>query len=261
MGRLTWSVVCAVLITVPIGCSDDKSDAGGGGAGAPGGSGGGAAGMGGAGGLDTVTLSTMVTEAPSLDGQLFTGPPLEGVELCETDTTNCATTGMDGTASITLPAFQEFSFTLSKDGYAPYLAGDVSDVPVINTGSYPMLSDALMQQESERLMFEWPSDSTGLLALAAFPVQAGVVWGVDEQSAVAYYQDAEGVAQTDLTATTIFGRGGFYEVSEGVHEVDFGGAASNCSVRTAWPSGSAGQIRVPIRAGHLSFGSMDCDAP
>ena len=264
MKRLALGVVCCALIGIPIGCSSENGEQTGGSGGMAGAGGaagmGGDAGTGGAGGVDgTITLTATVTEAPSLDADMFTGPPLEGVELCETDTTNCATTGADGTASIMIAASQEFSFTLSKEGYAPYLAGDVSDVPVLSVGNYPMISDALMEAESERLTFEWPSNTTGLVGLAVFPLRAGVMWEIDDEGAIGYYHDADGVAQTDLTATTDSGRGGFYEASEGVREVDFGGAIPTCTVRTAWPTETVNRIRVPVQAGHISFGSMDCD--
>ena len=62
-------------------------------------------------------LSVTVTDAPSFED--FSGPPLEGVELCETDTTNCAMTDADGLASLMLPTDQEVSYTLSKEGYVP----------------------------------------------------------------------------------------------------------------------------------------------
>jgi hypothetical protein len=122
-----------------------------------------------------------------------------------------------------------------------------------------MITDAIMQAEAERLMIEWPSESTGLLSLAAFPLHAGVTWEIDEETANGFYFNADCLAQTDLTATTAIGRGGFLEASEGVHEVTFGGTVSNCTVRTAWPTDTASAVRVPVRAGHLNFGSMDCD--
>ena len=50
------------------------------------------------GGGATTLLSVTITEAPSLDDQLFEGPPLEGAELCEADTTNCATSDAEGQA-------------------------------------------------------------------------------------------------------------------------------------------------------------------
>jgi hypothetical protein len=206
-----------------------------------------------------VTLITTVTEAPSIDCELFDGPPLEGVEVCEADTTNCATTDASGVAQIMVPANQEITYTISKDGFAPYAIGDVSEPPSIGS-TWPMISDALMMAEGERVGFTWPTDD-GLLPLAAFPLQAGVTWAIDDETTTVYYMDEACLAQTDLTATTSNGRGGFYDVSAGVREIDFGGAASNCTPAIAWPGNAANQIRVPVRAGHFAYGSMNCDAP
>ena len=207
----------------------------------------------------TVTLIVTATEAPSIDGDLFNGPPLEGVDLCEADTTNCATTDAAGLAQIMLPANQEVTYTVSKSGFVPYAVGDVSEPPGIG-GTWPMISDALMEAEGERVGFSWPSED-GLLPLAVSPNQAGVTWEIDVESATVYYMDEDGVAQTDFTATTSAGRGGFYDASVGVREVDFGGAAANCTPGIAWPGTAPNQIRVPVRAGHFGYGSMDCDAP
>lgn len=252
------------MIAMMIGCSEEDGG-GGAGTGGPGGTAGtgGTAGSGGGagtGGAPMVTLTATVTEAPSVDGMIFDGPPLEGVELCEADTTNCATTDAAGLAQIMVPANQEVTYTMSKDGFVSYVIGDVSEPPEIGT-TWPMVSDALIVTESERLMMTWPSDSDGLLALAAFPLHPGVTWDVIDDTSIVYYMDADGVAQLDLTATTEFGRGGFYEVSAGVHEVEFGGTVTNCTAAIAWPGNAANQIRVPVRAGYFSYGSMNCEEP
>ena len=272
MGRLALCVLCSVLLTMSIGCSEDGGGGGSAGSGGEAGSGGGAAGAGGEAGsggeagtggmagMDgTVTLTATVTEAPSIDCELFDGPPLEGVDLCEADTTNCATTDAAGFAQIMLPANQEVTYTLSKEGFAPYVIGDVSEPPVI-AGTWPMISDALMEAEGERVGFAWPSDD-GLVPLATLPLQAGVTWEIDDGTATVYYMDEACLAQTDLTATTSIGRGGFLDVSVGVREIEFGGAANNCTPGIAWPGTAANQIRVPVRAGHFGYGSMNCDAP
>jgi len=266
--------MCSVLLAMSIGCGEEDGGggtAGSGGAAGSGGSGGsagaggeagsgGEAGTGGAAGMDgTVGLTATVTEAPSVDCELFNGPPLEGVDLCEADTTNCATTDAAGVAQIRVPANQEVTYTLSKDGFVPYVVGDVSEPPVIG-GTWPMISDALMEAVGERVGFTWPSDD-GLVPLAAFPLQAGVTWEIDDGTATVYYMDEACLAQTDLTATTSVGRGGFLDVSVGVREIEFGGAATNCTTGIAWPGAGANQIRVPVRAGHMGFGSMNCDPP
>ena len=215
---------------------------------------GGVAGMGG-----TVSLSATVTEAPSIDCDLFNGPPLEGVDLCEADTTNCATTNAAGFAQIMVPANQEVTYTVSRDGFVPYAIGDVSEPPAI-TSTWPMISDSLMAAEGERVGFVWPSED-GILPLAALPLQAGVTWDIDDETARVYYMDEACLAQTDLTATTTIGRGGFYDASVGVREIEFGGTATNCTTGIAWPGTAANQIRVPVRAGHFGYGSMSCDEP
>ena len=265
MERLIGTALCALLIAWPIGCSDDASSGGGSGgdagSGGEAGSGatGGSAGAGGMGGSgDTVLLSATVTRAPSIDDMLFGGPPFEEVELCEADTTNCSTTNALGFASIMVPANQEVTYTLSIAGYVPYFVGDVSDPPAI-TGTWPMISDALMEAEFQRIGLTWPSDSFGLLALGVD--QVGVTWEVLNENTIHYYMDENCIAHRELTATTSCSRGGHYEVGPGTHEVEFGGAATNCSPGIAWPGNAANQIRVPVRVGHIGWGNMRCDDP
>lgn len=64
-----------------------------------------------------------------------------------------------------------------------------------------------------------------------------------------------------MTATTSVGRGGFYDVTTGMREVQYGGAITTCTPGIAWPGTGANQIRVPVRDGHISYGSMSCDQP
>ncbi|MDH3655145.1 MAG: hypothetical protein OEN21_12810 [Myxococcales bacterium] len=264
MERLALFLVGSTVIAMTIGCSEESGGggAGSGGAGGIAGTGGmtgtgGAAGMGGSG---MVQLSVTVTEAPSLDDELFNGAPFEGVDLCDADTTNCATADAQGLAQITLPANQEVTYTVSKDGYVPYVVGDVSDPPAL-ASTWPMISDALMAAEGERVGFAWPPDSEGLVALAVVPNRAGVTWEIDDGAATVYYMDEDAVAQLGLTATTNAGRGGFYDVSVGVREVDYSGTITTCTPGIAWPGSAANQIRVPARATHISYGSMNCDEP
>ncbi|MBT8469725.1 MAG: hypothetical protein KJN97_13350, partial [Deltaproteobacteria bacterium] len=204
--------------------------------------------------------SVMVTEAPSIDAAIFTGPGLEGAELCETDTTNCATTDAAGLASIMLPADQEVSYTVSKDGYGPYLLGDVTDEPLPTT-NWPLISDALLEADAMKVIVPYPWSPDGTLSLAAFSLRAGVTYELLDETATPFYTDEQQETTVGLTATTSTGRGGFFEVTPGEHQIEFGGTATNCTARIAWPGDAANRIRVPVRAGHLSFGSMDCDEP
>ena len=210
--------------------------------------------------VQTVTLTVTTTEAPSFDAELGRGPLLEGVELCETDTTNCATTDATGAAQIDLPANQAVSYTVSKDGYGPYLAVDVTD-ETFRASTWPMLSDALLTDNAAALGIEYPWTG-GAIALAVFPPTAGVTFDlvVPDETAKRYYVDEAGAPTgLDLTETTLWGRGAFVELSPGEHEVEFGGNPTNCIPGLAWPGDAANRITVPVRVGYISNGSMHCD--
>ena len=67
-------------------------------------------------GPDTVQVSLVVVEGPGKI-PLVGLTPLEGVAVCETDTTtNCETTDATGNATLELPSGQNVSWTLVKDG-------------------------------------------------------------------------------------------------------------------------------------------------
>lgn len=259
MGRviLHWVCVCALVVPL-IGCGDETTATGGtgGDGGAAGMGGGGSGGDGGAAGAK-VALSVSVTEAEGVS-PIVRGPAFEGVELCETDTTNCATTDADGLAEIMVSANQEISYTVSKDGYAPFLVGDVTDETLLPT-VWPMFNDAMLADAAEALEIPYPYTG-GILALQVLPNMAGVTFDLLDETAKQYYADEAGIDTLGLTATTSRGWGGFLEVSPGEHQVEFGGTATNCTPSIAWPGDAANRIKVPVRVGYVSYGSMDCDA-
>lgn len=225
---------------------------------------GGAAGMGGtggAGGADTVTLSVTTTEAQSLAP---IGPALEGVRLCETDTANCATTDADGMASIAVPADQEVSYTLEKEGYTPYLVADVTDETLFQTGPWAMYSEQLTADLLEALGIASPMGGQIILRAVSGAIIAGiagVTFDLIDETATPFYNEQDWTPSFDLTATTSIGQGGFVEQATGEYQVEYGGAATNCSVQIGWPGDAANRVKVPVRAGYFSFGTMVCDEP
>jgi hypothetical protein len=209
--------------------------------------------------VDTVTLSVMTQESPSFE-DLFPGPPLEGVEVCETDTANCATTDQNGFAQITLRANQEISFTLEKEGYVSSLVGIVTDETLAEE-RWNMVRDELVADFSEVNMIPHPWTG-GALFLAAFPTMAGVTFDLVDETARVFYRDEAGTANFDLTATTSSGLGaglgGFVEVPPREYQVEFGGTATNCSLLTGWPGDAANRVRVPIKVGYITYADMLC---
>jgi hypothetical protein len=259
MGRQLWFVICCALAALTVGCSDESGTGGAAGSGGAAGAGG----TGGVGGADTVTLSITATEAQSLAP---IGPALEGVTLCQTDTTNCATTDAAGAASIEVPANKEISYTLEKDGYTPYLVADVTDDTLLDpSGPWAMYSEALTEDFFNALGIVSPTGGImGLRAVAGSLINgiAGVTFEIVDETATPFY-NAEGdwAPSFELTATTSIGQGGFVEQPDGEYQVEYGGTAMNCSPQIAWPGSGPNQIKVPVKAGYLTFSTMDCDEP
>lgn len=248
------------LLALPlVGCGDGSGGTAG--TGATGGTGGTAA-TGGTGGSATVSLSVTVSEAQ--DFVPFGGPPLEGVELCQTDTTNCATTDAAGLASIMLPANEEVSYTLEKAGYSPFLVADVTDDTFRDT-FWPMFSDALTEAAFAAVEIFPPFTGGTVLLRARTSVGpadgiAGVVYDLIDETATPFYQEAGDWTSTfDLAATTATGQGGFTELPDGDYQAEFGGTATNCTPVLGWPGDATNRLRVPIRAGHLTYSTMQCE--
>lgn len=238
----------ALLVAAAAGCDSES-----GGLEGTGGNGtGGGGGTGGTGGGETIPVVFQIRG--------MTEPGLEGVQICEADTTNCATTDENGSAGIELPANREVLYTVSKDGYASELYAD--ETPFAGLRNHVLFTNQEIDDAAGGVGSMWPHAGTGW---ASFGVNlAGVTFQLIEASGVQWYINSEGVGTTEIDATTteaIGGaRGGFVEVAPGIFEVEYGGAATNCTVGIGWPSETPNRLRIPVRDGHISYASMTCDA-
>jgi hypothetical protein len=212
----------------------------------------------------TVQLKMIVVEPVEGLGHILDGPRLEGAEVCEeteeTDTINCATTDVNGEARLLVQRDEEISYTATKEDYVPFLNGVVTDRSKLQPTF--MLRDAQMEALAEDLGIDYPLTG-GIVALRAFPrAMGGVMFAVDDETAVGYYVDEALAVRLDLTATTSRGGGGFLEVTPGVREIDFGGTATTCIPGRAWQGNAENQIRVPVEVGHITYAQMfSCDEP
>ena len=237
---------CALGVVPLVGCSET---AGTGGTGGDGGAGG---------GVETVELTlTLVVGATGTDR-----PPLEGAAFCETDTENCEMTDANGQATIEIdvPADGQISYTYTKDGYASALRTEVVDDTFVGGRTNWTLTDAEMERLSDLVATPYPYEGTGTLM-----VSAGLVGATFElvggASGKGFYNDAQGDPSLDLNSTTANEQGGFVEVAPGEVEVRLGGTATNCVAAFGWPGSEANTIRMPIKAGFVSWSSMSCEAP
>lgn len=244
-----------------VGCSDNNG--GGGGSAGTGGSAGagGTAGTGGSGGTPgTVPLIVIVFETNSISITDL-GAGLEGVSVCEDGTGNCELTDDSGSATIMLPADRAIGYTMTKEGYISYLVSDVTDETFTGLSTnWPMFTESQIEEIAANLVIEYPLQGSWL-ALATFPRLAGATFDLVGETAKSYYNDESGVGQLDLTETTSVGTGGFLELSEGEHEVEFGGATANCTPAIAPDSDTANRITVTLRAGYTTYASMNCETP
>jgi hypothetical protein len=250
--RYFVGLVLALVLGV-VGCSETAGtggSAGDGGAGGIGGDGG-AAGSGG-----TATLSILALERT--EGGLR---PVEGLQLCETDTANCAMTDADGAAAIELPVDREISYTMEKEGFIKHLRADVlAGDEFLPT---PVTTDAQAAPQYELVMSPYPIQGTGSIIAQSFSDEegrqgiAGATFELIGATGKAFYTDEEGKWSVGLTATTSRGVGGFVEVSPDEHEMRISGV-ENCQVLRGWPSDSENTIRFPVREGYHAIIRWHC---
>lgn len=277
--RSLFVLMCVCALGVVVGCSDDASgDGGNGGSGGAGGT----AGDGGSGGVEFRTYRMSITGFDP-DGRVLV---LEGVEICEADADpeNCALSNEFGRVDLDMPADQEVAITMEKDGYGPRLIPDVSDEtwgPSGGTDAGPaawrMYTDAQLTTIADQLgtTYPWQGGMVGLVWLSIPQgAHAGVTFTpvgstIDAVGESFYYDSATGEYSLDLEATTAIptghllplSEGGFTEVTPGEQQFELGGTAGDCTRPSwGWPvDGAPNRIRVPVRDGYITYGSVICD--
>ncbi len=254
---------CALGLVPSIGCGEE-----GGGVGGSGGTAGsaGAAGSGGSSGLRPYILRLTEVKA---GGSIA---PLDGVEVCEAGTDNCALSTAFGTAVLKVTADHEIAITMEKEGYGSWVTGDVSDDTAELTASRRMYTHAQLEAIADDLQTKYPW-AGGVVGLVRYPgPQTGVtfapVGSTSEAVGDSFYFDAvAGQYSLDLEATTSLGEswltplgdGGFTEVTPGEQQFEFGGMAGNCRVSWGWPGDAPNTIRVPVLEGYRTYASVVCE--
>ena len=122
------------------------------------------------------------------------------------------------------------------------------------------------------IMYPWEGGIVGLNV--ASDLQAGVtfipVGSTSDEVGERFYYDAdtkqyslelEKTPGVSSGAQLPLAEGGFTEVAQGEQQFEFGGTAGDCSdVSLGWPvDGAPNRIRVPVRDGYITYGSIDCD--
>lgn len=209
-----------------------------------------------------VTLTVDGAEEPFGDAV-----PIEGAEVCEDGTDNCATTNADGEAQLQIPGNQEFAYAIMPPAaYFPYLAAQVSDSDIPTAQAFTVLSNTTLETFAGLLDTEWPP-TTGLIGIAAFenPYPGavgvpGVSFELIEGTGESYYLNESNIPSSMLTETLANGTGGFIEASEGTLEIGVTGVQNCERPYNAWPGAEPNQFRMPSRAGFLTVAALWCDS-
>jgi hypothetical protein len=199
--------------------------------------------------------------------------PLEGVQLCEANTDNCALTDANGSAAIALPINQEISYTMRKNGYDSILVPDI--IPANGISTYWDLKGFQMELVADlyaSVMSPYPRRGTGEIYIGQTPGAAreGVTYDLAGATGKRYYEEGDILEgdyswRLDLTATTANGAGGFVEITPGRFRIQFGGATSGCLPVPlnggGWPADIENSVWVPVMEDHVTFVQVVCGAP
>jgi len=189
----------------------------------------------------------------------ISGPLLEDVEICQAGTNNCAMTDEGGMATLELPADQEISYTLVREGYASYLEATIVPEGGTITTRYLATEERIAEQYAQ-IDSPYPMEGTGTIFVEAVGAGAtsGATFTLIDGTGTAFYRDEAYDFSTELTSTTSAGGGGFSEVSPGVYQLELGEAASTCEHGAGWPGDAPNTIRLPVREGYNSRGGWVC---
>ena len=204
----------------------------------------------------TDPVSVLVTEYVTLsDSQ----GPLPGAEVCRADTEDCVMTDEEGRASIELPSDSEVSYTITKEGFGSYLISDVNNGRLDHR--FIMYGDEELERLAPLMGTTYPWTDTGIIVLRVYS-EPGVVFELVGQPNEPFYFSNGDTPSTELDSTTDDGRGGFTDLAEGEYQVEFIDPQVLCRPFTAWPGEMDNRVRVPVKAGYISYSSMSCgEAP
>lgn len=185
--------------------------------------------------------------------------PMPGAEVCETDTNNCVRTDETGLATIELPSDSEVSYTITKEGYGSYLVSDVTNADLEHW--FWMYTEEELARLSQLMGTTYPWTDSGIVLLRVYNGvnnEPGVMFDLVGESNNQFYFVNGDTPSTGIDATTQDGRGGFTDVTAGEYQVEFRNAQIPCRAFTAWPGDMDNRVRVPVKAGYISYSSMSC---
>ena len=206
-------------------------------------------------GTAPLTLTLQSQDSPP-DDPVF----LEGVRVCELETTNCVLSDANGRAVLELPVDVLSWYTLDKEGYAPWLLPHV--VPAEGAaGRVSLWTADRIAEEHASVSSPYPMRGTGTVGVVLYPGFPGVTFELVGATGSLFYVTEERAWSDDLKATTSRGAGGFTEVTPGEVQIGIGGTAEDCFFDHAAPGDAPNRVRIVVREGYFSAAGVSCPLP
>jgi hypothetical protein len=209
-------------------------------------------------GSTAVTLSGTVVEG--IPGTGLVGEPAPGVEVCQFDSNNCATTDASGLYALRLQQSREIELSYIKEGFGPVLVATVSGAADFSL-DVTMATDEDLADFFAEIDSTYPPAGSGYLSATAFhdgARLAGVSYGIAGSSGRSFYLGDDGLPDSALQETQDPGVGGFVEVAPTGVTLSVSGAA-NCTSDRTWPAAASNSFRLPIRVGFWTQTAIDCE--
>jgi len=162
----------------------------------------------------------------------------------------------DGEVTIELPVGQNF-YTLEKEGFDSVLIAQ--DIPEGGkTTFWFMWTDELRATWYDIFDSPYPRPDTGEIYIQVQPQFAGATFELIGATGKRWY---DAPSPLHATTTSLWGTGGFVELTPGEHQIVFGGTASQCALGSGWPGDGENNVRVPVRADYVSVVVLSCAPP
>lgn len=204
--------------------------------------------------------------------------PIPNLDVCVIDHPEiaCAKSDANGNFNLKgLPPKTELMLSVKGGNFLPVLrtviTGDANKTVLIGGLLHP--TSTIAQQLLQALGATLTSTQGELIFDAALPPPTGSLETIPIRGASAsmtpmsgigpVYMDPSGLPDPRLHATSFYGRGFYFNVDPGMVEVTLT-STRTCKARdvVAWPTNQPTTVRVPIRAGYLTYGApVTCNPP
>lgn len=192
--------------------------------------------------------------------------PITGVQVCQRNTTNCATSDATGSYSLPVPAKTEDVLLFTKTGYAkvavPFFFSGLSSSPVTN-----LPTETLAGLFAAAAKIQWPLTDRGIVLAGTLETiapdagdagsyttgLAGSTLSLSPAAPVGpVYTDDNQFPAPSATKTGKFGWAGFGELCPGEYVVKAANPGRVCSRTSVWPASSNDTARTVAIAGHVT---------